>query len=461
MCRCTSEKKEKKVAAYGRAALTLWRMTSKGPCSVSNLLRSIATSLIPLVLSHAWARTQNTRVSESTPEYKQTFISHFAVKTFSRFLGKQFFKYTSESSRTQGTKDNVRVVLEWRILPYLACDSSLGWMKLLIFLEVRAYPTVKERGGGEATAMTAGAICVRTSRLFWSFLPCRFLSCAAALLSLSSSSSSSCCCCCSCCLRLLSSLRRRTTPTSSLSPPLAAAILASDSGDDLSLLLLLLLAACINPTPHKQLCDAGDEDAMTVVASPSSLMPATTYPPGPLLPALGKASALHNTHQKKQSAPLLTTLQRFFPLFFFSFSFSPCLSLSLNSYNNSVATTKNRPDPIIKSSNAFQEKNTNKKLLLLLVFFLHLLLLLPATQNWRPRKNKRKSKNKTLLLLLPPPPISEPDDFFFSFQNHFYNQTRTNSTSTTTNNTPSFSSSSSSSLYWLTHKQQMRAQKIS
>jgi thiosulfate reductase cytochrome b subunit len=36
-----------------------------------------------------------------------------------------------------------------------------------------------------------------------------------------------------------------------------------------------------------------------------------------------------------------------------------------------------------KSSNAFQEKNTNKKLLLLLllVFFLHLLLLLPATQN--------------------------------------------------------------------------------
>jgi hypothetical protein len=111
-------------------------------------------------------------------------------------------------------------------------------------------------------------------------------------------------------------------------------------------------------------------------------MPATTYPPRPLLPALGKASALHNTHQKKQSAPLLTTLQRFFPLFFFSFSFSPCLSLSLNSYNNSVATTKNRPDPIIKSSNAFQEKNTNKKLLLLLLlFFLYLLLLLPATQN--------------------------------------------------------------------------------
>jgi hypothetical protein len=51
-----------------------------------------------------------------------------------------------------------------------------------------------------------------------------------------------------------------------------------------------------------------------------------------------------------------------------------------------VATTKNRPDPIIKSlyaksSNAFQEKKTNKKFLLLLVFFLHLLLLLPATQN--------------------------------------------------------------------------------
>lgn len=276
-------------------------------------------------------------------------------------------------------------------------------MKLLIFLEVRAYPTVKERGGGEATAMTAGAICVRTSRLFWSFLPCRFLSCAAALLSLSSSSSSSCCCC-SCCLRLLSSLRRRTTSTSSLSPPLAAAILASDSGDDLSLLLLLLLAACINPTPHKQLCDAGEEDAMTVVASPSSLMPATTYPPRPLLPLSAK-QAPSTTHQKKQSAPLLTTLQRFFPILLFSFSFfyplpwavswrlnktesvkisfscSPCLSLSLNSYNNSVATTKNRPDPIIKSSNAFQEKNTNKKLLLLLVFFLHLLLLLPATQN--------------------------------------------------------------------------------
>ncbi len=236
--------------------------------------------------------------------------------------------------------------------------------------------------------MTAGAICVRTSRLFWSFLPCRFLSCAAALLSLSSSSSSSCCCCCSCCLRLLSSLRRRTTPTSSLSPPLAAAILASDSGDDLSL-LLLLLAACINPTPHKQLCDAGEEDAMTVVASPSSLMPATTYPPRPLLPALGKASARHNTHQKKQSAPLLTTLQRFFPLFlllllfsfsFFyplpwavswrlnkiesvkiSFSFSPCLSLSLNSYNNSVATTKNRPDPIIKSSTPNPQTPSKKK----------------------------------------------------------------------------------------------------
>lgn len=195
-------------------------------------------------------------------------------------------------------------------------------MKLLIFLEVRAYPTVKERGGGEATAMTAGAICVRTSRLFWSFLPCRFLSCAAALLSLSSSSSSSCCCCCSCCLRLLSSLRRRTTPTSSLSPPLAAAILASDSGDDLSLLLLLLLAACINPTPHKQLCDAGDEDAMTVWRlHPASCQP-LPIPPAPFFPLLAK-QAPSTTHTKK-SNPLPCS-----QLFSGSSLFSSSPSLSL------------------------------------------------------------------------------------------------------------------------------------
>jgi len=295
--------KQKNLCHYGsvgpqRKNLTLCSMMSNGPWSASTLLRSIATSVIPFVLSTGRRQHWENEWSNQCPDIITWHHRFFLLRSWERkqeiILFSPLEKWNKKRSSICGrnpdnrasSKLSMQTELNWLqkeqrflvnrylqqlcirtcvcvcvcvcLFVYLAWISNFGWMKLLIFLKESAYPTVKKKRAWEGEEEAAGAAAIRFCAPPWSLrwsLPSLFNSCSLSCLSASSS------------LRLLSSRLRASGSRSLVSHSLwSSNRLPTDEDGH-----LWSLACWIKPTtPHKLSTAA---DATTAVVSPSSLMP--------------------------------------------------------------------------------------------------------------------------------------------------------------------------------------------